>query len=350
MPSAGELLLRGGLCTPAELTLAHAAREREKGTLGYHLVRLGLVPEDRLAEFYRHRLMVPRMPRAALERIARAVIDRVPRDMAAELRVLPVELDREGNLTLVMSDPADTHAVDEIAFFTGHYVMRAVAIESDIEWALAKYYGFVRAQTPVSVPAIGRAEPTPPYGPILLTNRKQSPAPPAEESAEEPILLDRPKSIAGEHETVAALRKADDRDSIGALLLDFFARLHRRAALLVVRKGTIAAQDARGDVDPKALAAATLPVQEPSVVREVLATQVGYRGPLPDDASSAPLFALCGGPPAGDVVLWPIRIGDRVIALLYADEPSMPIPDGLFDRLACEAGAAYERLVRAAKR
>src|SRR5262249_13606421 len=125
--SAGVLLLRSGIVTPDQLTAAHGARQQEGGTLGYHLVRLGLVEEEKLAEFYRHRLMVPRLRRGDLERIKLKVIERVPRDMAAEFRIIPTDVDKEGNLTLAMSDPADTHAVDEAAFFTGHYVMRASA-------------------------------------------------------------------------------------------------------------------------------------------------------------------------------------------------------------------------------
>src|SRR5215831_20382257 len=146
--SAGALLLRSGILTPDQLMAAHAARQHEGGTLGYHLVRMGLVDEEKLAEFYRHRLMVPRLKREALERIKLRVIERVPRDMAGEFRVIPTDVDKEGNLTLAMSDPTDTHAVDEVAFFTGQYVMRAVAAESDIEWALAKYYGVMK---PISV-------------------------------------------------------------------------------------------------------------------------------------------------------------------------------------------------------
>jgi hypothetical protein len=139
--SAGALLLRSGLITPDQLLAAHAARQRDGSTVGVQLVRLGFVAEDALAEFYRQRLMVPRVDRTALEQLSRRVVDRVPRDMALEFGIIPIDVDREGNLTLAMADPADTHAVDEVAFFSGHYVMRAVANLSDIDWALRNYYG-----------------------------------------------------------------------------------------------------------------------------------------------------------------------------------------------------------------
>src|SRR5690348_2284847 len=65
--------------------------------------------------------------------------------MAIELRVIPVSLDNDNNLTVAMSDPSDRHAVDEIAFFTGSYVVRAVATQMQIAWCLAHYYGHVTA-------------------------------------------------------------------------------------------------------------------------------------------------------------------------------------------------------------
>ena len=63
--------------------------------------------------------------------------------MAIELRAIPVSLDDDNNLTVAMSDPSDRHAVDEIAFFTGAYVVRAVATQMQIAWCLAHYYGHV---------------------------------------------------------------------------------------------------------------------------------------------------------------------------------------------------------------
>src|SRR5262245_2376336 len=63
--------------------------------------------------------------------------------MAIELRAIPVSLDADNNLTVAMSDPSDRHAVDEISFFTGAYVVRAVATQMQIAWCLAHYYGHV---------------------------------------------------------------------------------------------------------------------------------------------------------------------------------------------------------------
>src|SRR5205085_5386630 len=82
---------------------------------------------------------------------------------------------------------------------------RAVALESDIEWALAKYYGIVRPGAPAPAPTLESfpRESTRPYGGPEGVQQSPAPAPtppqayvpatPPPAPPEEPILLDRPK-------------------------------------------------------------------------------------------------------------------------------------------------------------
>ncbi len=139
---AGSLLVRSGLIGEEQLALARKAQAAHGGTVGECLV-LGGGDDERLTNFYHTRLMVPRLDPNLLARIQHRIIDKVPADMAAEFRVVPVALDRDQNLTVCMSDPSDTHAIDEIGFFTGCYVMRAVATQRQIAWCLAHYYGVI---------------------------------------------------------------------------------------------------------------------------------------------------------------------------------------------------------------
>jgi hypothetical protein len=399
--SAGALLLRSGILTPDQLMAAHAARQQEGSTLGYHLVRMGLVDEEKLAEFYRHRLMVPRLKREALERIKLKVIERVPRDMAGEFRVIPADVDKEGNLTLAMSDPTDTHAVDEVAFFTGQYVMRAVAAESDIEWALAKYYGILRPPThtshshggfvkedtkpyhvaPVAAPAPVEQEPA-----ILLTKKKAmpqaepkpagsgkrkstqprrtaprpapvihrgpqaagpvpAPQPPPVRPKSKPI--DRPVMLQL-LDVVDQVRKAHDRDAVARWMLDFLQGLYTRTAFFVVKKGAIATFDARGQLSTAALRALTIPLDSPSLLHDVIASRTPYRGPLEAGAVNNKIAHALSEVPA-ELVLVPVSVRARTIGVIYADGPKVSVPDGVLDRLAIEAGAAYERILRSSK-
>lgn len=134
------------------------------GTLGEHLVLAGYIEDDELTAFYRQRLMVPRVDPRQLENIPTRVIARIPKDMAAEFRLVPVAVDREQNLILAMSDPSNTHAVDEITFFTGTYVVRAVANQREIATALHKYYN-------ITTPLLAGDAPSVPVDPGSVRRR-----------------------------------------------------------------------------------------------------------------------------------------------------------------------------------
>ncbi len=136
----GSLLLRAGLVDTDQLDGARAAANTHGGTVPEELVRLGYMGDEDLTSFARSRLLVPRVKPSELTRLSARLLDKVPADMAAEFRSIPVAIDTEGNLTVIMSDPSDTKAAEEISFFTGSYVMRAVATQAQIAWCLAHYY------------------------------------------------------------------------------------------------------------------------------------------------------------------------------------------------------------------
>ena len=140
---AGALLVRSGLVSASAIEDARARVADLGGTLGEQLVATGALADNALTEFYRARLLVPQVNPNTLARLPAKVVAMIPADLAIELRAIPVAVDAEQNLTVAMSDPADRHAVDEIAFFTHAYVVRAVATQMQIAWCLAHYYGHV---------------------------------------------------------------------------------------------------------------------------------------------------------------------------------------------------------------
>jgi hypothetical protein len=137
---SGSLLLSAGLVAEEQLAQARGLRQQMGGTIGEHLVIAGVLDDETLAGFYAAKLRVPRVSENDLAAIPKEVLRKIPPDMAAEFRILPIGHDGEQNLTIAMSDPADTHAVDEVTFFTGCYVVRAVATQSQMAWGLGRYY------------------------------------------------------------------------------------------------------------------------------------------------------------------------------------------------------------------
>ncbi len=140
---AGALLVRSGLVTTSALEAARANMSTHGGTIGEQLVVVGAIGDESLTEFYQQRLLVPRVNPNTLAKLPAKVVQAIPLDVIVEHRAIPVSLDNDNNLTVAMSDPSDRRAVDEIAFVTGSYVVRAVATQMQIAWCLAHYYGHV---------------------------------------------------------------------------------------------------------------------------------------------------------------------------------------------------------------
>ncbi len=400
----GALLLRSGVLRPGDLAAAAALRDREGGSFGECLVRLGLVDEDQLAEFYSRRLMITRVPDHRLVGVSKKALALVTADMAAEFRVLPVEIDAEDHLVLAMSDPTDNHAVDEVAFFAGKFVVRVVATESAVRNGIERHYG-VRFTSPTAAERLARpgprteAPPTRPPNPsppppetkappagkpskedieeqiVLLTKVKYAdatplpmPVPPPDDyqpdylpQNDEPILLTNPKAQPPERPKrdtlpgvaqftvpdppLMRLRAAMHRDEIAAAVLDYVALLMRRAVFFVAKKSILIGHDVRGaDIDLQTVRKLVINVEAPSLFRDVIASRLPYRGPLPETPANR-AFAHALGGVSTEVLLMPISVRDRVIAVLFADGASQPLPDAALHATVREAGLAYERVI-----
>ena len=241
---AGALLVRSGLVSATALEDARARVADEGGTLGEQLVATGAVADNALTEFYRARLLVPQVNPNTLARLPAKVVAMIPADLAIELRAIPVAVDAEQNLTVAMSDPADRHAVDEIAFFTHAYIVRAVATQMQIAWCLAHYYGHVTV-----------------LGQRLL--RPQDGSPPAEPSP-------RPSRPRGMTSRIAAER-------------------HRAIAPVALEPGGGAAGDAIPQPAPRAHSIS-------GEIRVVKPRAQSIKPPLPEDSSGPTISIEPSGP------------------------------------------------------
>jgi hypothetical protein len=324
--------------------------------------------------------------------------------MAAEFRVVPVEIDGEGTITLAMADPSDNHAVDEVAFFADRFVVRAVASESAIRRAIERYYGVLLGANPgpplEPEPPARAPDPSPPPPSkkelfakptkqqleeqiVLLTKVKHQdatplpiPVPPPDDyvptyagegTPEEPILLnqpiaqpdeipeERPKrstlpgfaAIVVPDPPLAQLRLAPGREGIAEALLDYVAQMAGRVILFVVRKAFLVGIDARGE-ELQLVKQLAIDLDGPSLFRDVVASRLPYRGPLPETPANRGFAQALGGV-TSEILLMPIAIRDRIIAVLFADNASQPMPDAALHATTREAGLAYERLILASK-
>src|SRR5262249_15414718 len=174
-------------------------------------------------------------------------------------------------------------------------------------------------------------------GPVVRLERPN----PAPQPGERPVVM---RAL----HVVDQLRSAQDRDQVGHAMLNFVATLYHRAAFLVIKKGALNCFASRGALPAEALRALTIPLDAPSLLQEVVAECSPWRGALPPGPINTLLANALGGWPS-EIILVPVRIRERVIGVIYVDGPRVSVPDGTLEKLAVEAGTAYERILRAHK-
>jgi hypothetical protein len=157
----------------------------------------------------------------------------------------------------------------------------------------------------------------------------------------------RPPPVGG---TLAAIRASKDRDEVVELACAGALTVSRAALLLALKKGVLKGWDAAGaQVSRDAVRNLWIPTKSPSMFRDVVAKREAYSGPHGTTAADG-LFRAAVGSRGGEIVLQPVAVGGKVVAVLAAD-------DVAFDRegverlevLARAVGEAFERIIVAGK-
>jgi hypothetical protein len=135
----GELLVEGGLITPAQLQSAITHQKIARGRLGSNLVALGYISEEVLMDFLSHQTGVPQMDVRGLE-VPPQILKLVPQRLADQFTVLPITTKEPKSLVLAMSDPSDLNAIDSARFASGLHIEPVVASHSALRKAIAELY------------------------------------------------------------------------------------------------------------------------------------------------------------------------------------------------------------------
>lgn len=317
----GELLIREGLITPAELEEALKAQVIFGGRLGTNLIEMGLLEEDDIARVLSRKLKVPFIEPAELMEIPQQVLALLPRELAERHKAIPLRLEGR-RLTLAMTNPADLPAVDEIAFRTGLIIRPVVAPELRLIQALEKHYQVARDLRFISVdrnlPARGRKRTEPPKEEV----------PP--QTHEPEVILDL-EEIAGSAETLLPdhlsldavarrLGEAGSRDDIADLAIAWAGARFRQTALFLVRGES--ALGWRGMAEGRLLPAferLRIPLAEPSALKTVAESRSWFLGPLPPSPFNSLFLRELGGEIPPTALLLPLLMMGRTIAILYVD-------------------------------
>ncbi len=134
----GELLIEAGLIDDFQLASALSHQRNWGGKLGTILADMEFVKEEDVAKVIAEKLKIPYADMFTPE-IPEAVIGLLKTDIAKKYTVMPVG--KEGtSLRIAMADPLDIEAIDELRFITGLNIKPALALESEIQLAIRKYY------------------------------------------------------------------------------------------------------------------------------------------------------------------------------------------------------------------
>ncbi len=123
----------------------------------------------------------------------------------------------------------------------------------------------------------------------------------------------------------AALKlKVQDREQLVAVALDYGRRAFEFVAAFAVVRGAALGWDARAEGEPPVVRHVSIPLDAASVFRTVALTRGSYVGPLPPDALTQHYLSLLGRTPRA-LLLWPVEVKGRLVAMLYGDSGSKPV-------------------------
>ena len=152
---------------------------------------------------------------------------------------------------------------------------------------------------------------------------------------------------------VARLAEAPDRDSLVEVLLGFALTVFDFVGLFLVQNDYVHGWRGTHLPDTLRIAQVSLPLSLPSVFQTVFATGGHYLGPLPANTANTNLLAALGRESPRVALVAPIRVGDRLVAMMYADKAERAVP---LRRVAAmlvliqRTGLGLQRLIEERKR
>ena len=136
--SLAQMLVEGGILSSEQVNRAQKDARRERLPLGQILVRDDLVASRVLATLTALHLGLT-MVELRSETIDREAVRLVPKEVARKYMVLPVN-QRDGHLTVAMTDPTDLQLLQDLAARTGRNIDPVVTTTEDIQEHIDLYY------------------------------------------------------------------------------------------------------------------------------------------------------------------------------------------------------------------
>lgn len=134
----GQLLIERKVIDQGQLEQAVSIQKGKGGLLGEILVELGFAKEEDIAQALTAQYGFPYLPLNNYD-INPDIIKLIPARVARQYIIIPI--DKIGkSLTLAMSDPLNTQAIEDVEMLSGCSVQTFVSTATDIKKAIQKYY------------------------------------------------------------------------------------------------------------------------------------------------------------------------------------------------------------------
>lgn len=134
----GQVLIQRGVITLEQLKEALRVQKESNGLLGDILTKLGFTTEEEIAQALAIQHDFPYLPLANYE-IDQEVVKLIPESLARKYHFLPIDKMND-ILTIVMANPLDSNAIEEIATLTKCKIELFVATYTEIREAMERYY------------------------------------------------------------------------------------------------------------------------------------------------------------------------------------------------------------------
>lgn len=134
----GDLLVENRVISEGQLQAALAEQKRSGHKLGYTLIQLGFIDEQRLLDFLSQQLQIPYIDLISYP-LQPEVVKSIQETMARRYRVIVLE-NRDKDVLVGMADPTDLFAYDELGHTLKKRIRQAVVRESDLLEALDRMY------------------------------------------------------------------------------------------------------------------------------------------------------------------------------------------------------------------
>lgn len=135
----GQVLVDGGFVSAEQLKQAEAEVESSGKRLTMVLQDRGWASRDTLTTVLSFHLKVPVADPRAVEVNAEAV-KLVPEQLAQERRILPLAVDRDGTLRVLMEDPGDFDTINRLATVTGRQIKPVLPIGEGLQELIRRNY------------------------------------------------------------------------------------------------------------------------------------------------------------------------------------------------------------------